>query len=92
MVDLKKLSDEALVDIIHGATTELHSRLAKSSVNRSESTGSFERVDPTASESQSGKQLKKPWTCGYTCRWCESACSRKEGHTYHSCYDHRHRR
>ena len=38
------------------------------------------------------QDLRKPWTCGYSCRWCDEPCQRKEGHTYHSCFEHRHRR
>ena len=36
--------------------------------------------------------LTRPWTCGFACRWCDQACTRKEGHNNHSCYEHRHRR
>lgn len=36
--------------------------------------------------------LLKPWSCGYTCRWCDAACTRKQGHNFHSCYEHRNRR
>ena len=50
----------------------------------------------TATDSQgpelTAQGLKKPWTCGYCCRWCSEPCGRKEGHTFHSCYEHRHRR
>ena len=86
---LSELSDEALVDLIHSATTELHARLARA--KRSESAGSFEKVD-TPSVSSGSKQLKVPWSCGFQCKWCESACTRHEGHKNHSCYEHRHRR
>lgn len=91
-LDLKKLSDEALVDLIHSATTELHSRLAKASIRRADSAGSFERVDPQSTSSTGDQQLRVPWSCGFQCRWCKSACTRQEGHKNHSCYDHRHRR
>ena len=91
-LDLKRLSDETLVNLIHGATTELHSRLAKANFNRSESAGSFEKVDHLPLDSKGGKQLKEPWSCGFKCKWCESACTRHEGHKNHSCYEHRHRR
>ena len=39
-----------------------------------------------------GQPLQKPWSCGFTCRWCQAACTRREGHSFHSCYEHRHRR
>ena len=38
------------------------------------------------------RPLLEPWSCGYRCRWCQRACTRAEGHTRHSCYEHRHRR
>ena len=38
------------------------------------------------------RPLLEPWSCGYRCRWCQSACTRAEGHYRHSCYEHRHRR
>ena len=96
--DLKKLSDSALVDLIHCATSELHSRLAlakenKKDIERSFSSGSFEQVDQSPVHSQKeDKALKEPWSCGFRCKWCKCACTRREGHTHHSCYEHRHRR
>lgn len=91
-LNLKELSDGALVNLIHSATTELHSRLAKASINRVDSAGSFEKVDQHSSGSTGIRQLKEPWSCGFKCRWCDSAWTRQEGHKHHSCYDHRHRR
>ncbi len=88
---LSELSDTALVDLIHSATTELSLRLAKANFKRSESAGSFEKVD-TPSVASGSKPLKVPWSCGFQCKWCECACTRQEGHKNHSCYEHRHRR
>ena len=40
----------------------------------------------------SGSGLRSPFTCDFHCMFCESRCTRREGHTYHSCFEHRHRR
>ena len=82
------LSDLELVDLIEKASAELKNRLSSSAQSDAVSVGSYEPVSEVASSSQ----LKKPWACGYECRWCPAACTRAQGHKNHSCYEHRHRR
>lgn len=51
-----------------------------------------ESASAGTSSSTAAPVLKEPWSCGYRCQWCEQPCKRKEGHSNHSCYEHRHRR
>ena len=88
LLNLRALTDLELVSLIEKASVELKNRLA-SGVSDSVSVGSYEQVSEAAG---STSQLKKPWACGYECRWCPAACTRAQGHKNHSCYEHRHRR
>ena len=36
--------------------------------------------------------LRAPWTCGFHCKYCTNPCTRKEGHSNHSCWWCRHKR
>ena len=93
LINFSKLSDLEIVEIINSASAELHKRLQGVPQSpRAGSTGSFERVGYSPGEPSEQSGLKKPWTCGFECRWCKAACTRKEGHKNHSCFEHRHRR
>jgi len=61
------------------------------------SESAYSVVDPPASSSgkgsgKNGSGLLKPYACGYHCQYCDAPCTRSQGHTRHSCYEHRHRR
>ena len=83
-------SSGALLESIQQIAAVLKDREDKASsswdVASDSSAGGVQQPELTA------QGLKKPWTCGFCCRWCEEPCLRKEGHTFHSCYNHRHRR
>ena len=89
LLRLSALTDLELINLIEKASAELKGRLASSTQSDTVSVGSYEPVSECAA---STSRLKKPWTCGYQCKWCPSACTRAEGHKNHSCYEHRHRR
>ena len=93
---LGELTIIELLNLLDRVSAELRQRqlvYASSFDNQdSFSTGSFERVEPSEQLPLPSRPLRTPWTCGYTCRWCSQACTRKEGHCNHSCYEHRHRR
>ena len=90
LLNLSALSKVELICLIEKASTELRQRLTTSSgASDSFSVASFE---PVGESTATGSELKKPWTCGYECRWCKAPCTRAEGHKNHSCYNHRHRR
>ena len=82
-------SNSALLQTVQEITSVLQERLSAPATSRPE-TGTSGAQGSAGSINEQG--LVRPWSCGFTCRWCASACTRKEGHTYHSCYEHRHRR
>ena len=87
-------SDSALLKTVQSITEVLQQRLdqpSSTTVNRdlSAASGGATGHQPSGASDQG---LIRPWSCGYTCRWCASACTRKEGHSFHSCYEHRNRR
>ena len=94
----KALSDLTIIELLNlldSVSAELRQRqvaYVRSFELDSCSTASFEKVDPVEPSSSSTRPLLRPWTCGYTCKWCSNPCTRKEGHCNHSCYEHRHRR
>ena len=87
-------SDSALLKTVQSITEVLQQRLGQPSSTTVASdlpvsSGTTAGGQPSGGSDQG---LIKPWACVFTCRWCESACTRKEGHSFHSCYEHRHRR
>ena len=47
---------------------------------------------PIPPRGNSGGALLEPWTCGFRCKHCQNRCTRREGHSNHSCWDCRHKR
>ena len=87
-------TSSALLDTIKEITEELRRReeVSTSSASGSWETVGAEGVTNAQEQGQNAQGLKSPWTCGFHCRFCTQPCSRREGHTFHSCYEHRHRR
>ena len=83
-------SNEALLKTLQEITGVLQQRLSDPATSSAEQ--SAQGVPAGATTGGGGQGLVKPRACGFTCRWCDSACTRKEGHSFHSCYEHRHRR
>ena len=89
--DLSAVSTSTLLEWIQELLSELTLRFADSSVppvtpGAAPSVSSWDFVPPV------DPALRRPWACGFHCRWCDSACTRAEGHKHHSCWEHRHRR
>ena len=94
LISWNSYSDKALLETLQEVTSVLHNRactqgnLQPAAGSGGTPAGSVSGTTPVVNE----QGLQKPWSCGFTCRWCASPCARKEGHSFHSCYEHRHRR
>ena len=89
-VDLSVIETRTLVSL-------LRDELAIRAEGRDLSESSFSVIETPAGHSgkgsgKSSQGLLTPYSCGYHCQYCESPCTRSEGHVRHSCYEHRHRR
>lgn len=80
-IDWSRYSTTALVEAIQQVAEEIKAREGQASAGSA-----------SAAVAPEGQGLLEPWSCGYRCKWCASPCTRAEGHTRHSCYEHRHRR
>ena len=83
-------STSALLESIQQITATLKDREERAS--SSWEVASANSAPETQQTEEDSQGLKKPWTCGYSCKFCSQACLRREGHKNHSCYEHRHRR
>ena len=91
-ISWQSYSSGALLQTVQDITKVLQQRLdTPVNVWDSAAGGKGATTEPAASSS-TAQGLTRPWTCGFACRWCDNACTRKEGHNNHSCYEHRHRR
>ncbi len=93
-LDLSVVDTPVLLKLLKNIGEELAYR-ADSAERASES--AYSVVDPPLSSTGkgSGKNasgLLTPYTCGFHCQYCSDPCTRSQGHTRHSCYEHRHRR
>lgn len=94
-VVVSDLTNIELLNLLDRVSAQLRRRQVAGDNQDTYSTTSFEPVDFEKPDSQRpvpSRPLLTPWSCGYSCRWCSQACTRKEGHSHHSCYEHRHRR
>ena len=92
--DLKELTNQELVVLQNRVSNEIQTRLLLSDID-SNSVGSYSVIDPPTVGSSSASPatgLRVPYSCGFKCKWCEAACTRRVGHTHHSCYYCRRRR
>ena len=91
---LKSLSNLELINLQNKVAAEVQTRLLASDSDI-RSTSSYTVIDPPASSFSTQRSctgLLTPFSCGYKCKWCEAECTRREGHTHHSCYNCRRRR
>lgn len=92
-------TDLSLVDtrVLLTLLKKIGDELAGRAESRDLSESSYSVIDPPIASSGKGsgkspQGLLRPYSCGYHCQYCESPCTRNQGHTRHSCYEHRHRR
>lgn len=78
---LSELTIIELLNLLDSVSAELRQRqvaYVRSFGIDSESTASFEKVDPVEPPSSSSRPLLRPWTCGYECLWCSNPCTRNK--------------
>lgn len=82
----------ALLQSIQDIVVELSARDQTPAIEGLPSSTTPGAAASASSGASSSQGLKAPWSCGYRCQWCERACTRKEGHSRHSCYDCRYKK
>ena len=93
IIDCSVLTTNQLLVLFQAVSEEVARRLR----DAEDSTSEYLFVEPppsrsSAQSSSAAPPLLQPFRCPYSCRWCEERCTRREGHKYHSCFDHRRRR
>ena len=89
IIDCSVLTTNQLLVLFQAVSEEVARRLR----DAEDSTSEYLFVEPppsrsSAQSSSAAPPLLQPFRCPYSCRWC----TRREGHKYHSCFDHRRRR
>ena len=93
IIDCSVLTTSQLLTLFKAVSSEVARRLREA---ESDSASDYSVIDPPTSSASSqpvaAPPLLQPFRCPFACRWCEGQCTRREGHKYHSCFEHRHRR
>lgn len=90
-IDWESLDTETLAHILTTVWAILRARLTDLTVDHPPPPVPSEPRDRRPSQ-VAGARLLTPERCEYHCLYCEERCTRRPGHTFHSCWEHRRRR